>query len=396
MSISEEDAARLADDYDRPEVRVQAQAEVEYLRLKGRKEAERRVAEEQVYDFSTTFTDALLDAGDFTLPTATNYLVKGVIGRETVTMLHAAPGVGKTFCAVDLAAHIATGRTPWAGEYRVRKGKVLYVYSEGGSKAALRLLAWCQHHGVPQSALAGQFIVYPRAVPLNGSATAVDALREFIVDHGIEFVVIDTWATATAGSDENSASEMGVALDRAGSLRDQTNASVLIVHHDNKTGGYRGSSAIHGFVDAAIQLERAKDSKDEVKREEITFYLAKVRDGLDGVRWTARLEQVNLGYDEEGDPLSSAVWARDAVPVGGLAAMTDEEVVWNWLAEHSGEFTQTGAATAMADEGWGVAKRRVGDVIKTFAAQGKVEMRESKADEGGRAVSRVRVHVVEH
>ena len=86
---------------------------------------------------------------------------------------------------------------------------------------------------------------------------------------GCSLVVIDTLARCLVGADENSARDMGEAVDALYRLRDATgDGTVLAVHHTGKDGETtRGSSALEAGVDTVyktkgdarlIELERTK------------------------------------------------------------------------------------------------------------------------------------------
>ena len=61
-------------------------------------------------------------------------------------MIYGEPSSGKTFFALDLAAHIATGK-PWNG-HKVSPGGVLFCAGEGQSGLIRRRCAWETHHSL--------------------------------------------------------------------------------------------------------------------------------------------------------------------------------------------------------------------------------------------------------
>ncbi len=75
-----------------------------------------------------------------------DYVVKGWLNRDSVSVVYGEANVGKSFWALDLAHHVQQGRA-WAG-YRVTAGPVLYIAAEGGTLFTNRLAAaqrssWC-------------------------------------------------------------------------------------------------------------------------------------------------------------------------------------------------------------------------------------------------------------
>jgi hypothetical protein len=107
-------------------------------------------------------------------------------------------------------------------------------------------------------------------MPQLGKETEIEALCQVIRARGARVVVIDTYARATLGIDENASSEAGQIAESLDRVREATQGGlVLVVHHTNKTGAsgmnsIRGSSALAGAADIALQLD-AKERGIEVK-----------------------------------------------------------------------------------------------------------------------------------
>lgn len=345
------------DEFDRA---VEAQAQEELIRLLGRQLAEQSFHDQQGTGFSyDSFAKQMIDGADIgtgeleMIP----YIVKHLLNRKSVAFMHGGPGVGKSACALDLCLHAAVlapeqGHTFWCG-YKIKRAKVLYVYSEGVTGLDQRIRAWRKKHAIAPEALRGRITIYPEPIPLNASHKYIEALTQYATEGAYDLIVVDTWATATAGADENSAKEMGIVLGRAGAIRTLADVTVLAVHHDNRGGTFRGSSAIDGYVDARLHLIRIVDRK--VRREDriVEFLVAKQRDAPDGYSWRAHLEQIELGHDEEGDPVTSVVYRRldDDDP---LVTEADSEgkanhpwqIVWNFVRDHDAEYTRSDIDTA--------------------------------------------------
>jgi hypothetical protein len=61
-----------------------------------------------------------------------NYMVKGWLDRNCLSMFYGPSNAGKAFVALDIAMHIAAGK-PWRG-LKVNGGPVLlYIAAEGGA-----------------------------------------------------------------------------------------------------------------------------------------------------------------------------------------------------------------------------------------------------------------------
>jgi hypothetical protein len=96
-------------------------------------------------------------------------------------------------------------------------------------------------------------------------------------------------------------------------LSNETGALVIGVDHYGKDQGQglRGSSAKRGHVETVLAclVDRDKDEKPTNHR----LLFEKIRDGEEGRIIPYRLKQVDLGRDEDGDPLSTCViqWEFD-------------------------------------------------------------------------------------
>lgn len=234
--------------------------------------------------------------GEFLASMSTEaWCVKHVLPAAGLVTLFGESGAGKSFTVIDIACHIALGRT-WQGR-RVTQNRVVYLAAEGQGGIAKRFKAWCQHHEVDPTVLPLQVIT---ARPNFLQREDVVALTRAIGKAGV--VVIDTAMAVTPGADENSAEDMGKLMDFAARVAASVGGVVLIVHHSGKDAsrGQRGWSGLKGAVDTELEVTRAGDARQ--------LRLSKVRDGpLEGFCWHFDLRDVVLGYDAEGDAINSAV-----------------------------------------------------------------------------------------
>jgi len=258
-------------------------------------------------------------SGDFTPHLTNNYLVKGVLNCGELSMIYGPSNTGKTFLAIDLAQAVEAGR-PWFGR-RVRRGRVLYCSLEGGGGFVNR----CVAAGASFWALRADFtLTGPRAdtAPLIEVAQLLGGL------HGrFALIVVDTLARAMGRADENAAADIADLIRNCDTLRAATGAHVLAIHHSGKDvgRGARGHSALRAALDAEIVLARDDDGV-------ISATLDKARDGATGARLAFRLRQVELGVDEDGDPVTSCVVAPE-----NAAASHPQEPGKNAAASHPQE-----------------------------------------------------------
>jgi len=158
---------------------------------------------------------------------------------EGQTWIYGEPGSGKTFLALDWSLAVAASGL-----------NVLYFVGEGVTGFARRVASW----RAARTADVSGFYAIPQAPHLL-EHESIHTLRSTVEDFAPSLVVIDTFARAAVGGDENSARDVGMAIDALDSLQRDFGCSSLVIHHSNKSGnGERGSSAIRGAADATWEV----------------------------------------------------------------------------------------------------------------------------------------------
>ncbi len=159
---------------------------------------------------------------------------------EGQTWVYGEPGVGKTFVALD-----------WAASVAAQGHNVLYCVGEGVKGFSKRVLAWKRAH---DTASLATFYVIPMAPQLLDKHS-VEALNEMVKKYEPKLLVIDTFARAAVGGDENSAKDVGRVISVLDTIYRVHDCSSLVVHHSTKNGGSeRGSGAIRGAADATWEV----------------------------------------------------------------------------------------------------------------------------------------------
>jgi hypothetical protein len=238
---------------------------------------------------------------------SSNYLVKGWIDRGSFSVVYGESNVGKTFFALDLAMHIAA-RVEWYG-HKVAglradnlAGPVVYVAGEGGRGINNRIEAIRRERSDLTDRIGTDFLLLTSTIDLCGPSDA-DALSAACADlHDTpSLIVIDTLARAMGEGDENTAKDMGAFVKNCDILRENLGCHVMVIHHSGKDSGRgaRGSSSLYGAIDTELHLTRA----DNI----VTVTQSKQRDMLGDKVFSYSLRTVELGIDEDGDPITSAV-----------------------------------------------------------------------------------------
>ncbi len=173
--------------------------------------------------------------------------------QGSLTYLAGAPGHGKSFVAVSMAACVSSGH-PWFGQ-QVIQSPVLYVAAEGVQGVRKRIRVWEHQNQVELSAL--DVLGMPVQIDIRDPFWA--AFGHLVREGEYGLIVIDTQARCTSGKDENAQMEMSLVIGLLEELRAETGATILVVHHSSKGSqdpGLRGSSALTGACEAIIGVKR--------------------------------------------------------------------------------------------------------------------------------------------
>lgn len=279
----------------------------------------------------------MLDSDLAQLP-AQRWLVKGIIPDASVGSIYGQSGTYKSFLALDLLAHISNG-CPWFGR-KVKAAPCVYVPFEGQGGIPKRVAAWRiarEHQGYSQVTTNMGFI----SDRMNlRDANDRDRLVHTLTGSGWAggVLCIDTLAQAGAGIDENSSEGMGEMIAIFQELQQRLGGVVLVIHHSGKveSAGLRGWSGLRGALDFAISASVPKDGGFM----EAEFTLDKVKDGESGRSIGFQMVPVHLGYDEDGDPISSLTVSPIALPHAKEKSQTtvdadrdaeDDDFVCQWV-----------------------------------------------------------------
>jgi RecA/RadA recombinase len=244
----------------------------------------------------------LVPAHQLTNLPAIKWQIKKILPARDVCAIYGAPGAGKSFMALDMAAAIAEGRD-WMG-YRTKPAIVVYVVLEAANGFSGRLKAWQMHHGrqLPDTLK----IITHTPLALSSAKDLQDliaAIRAVVGDdHGGLVLFIDTLARAMGTYEENSNDDMGRVVAACDLLSKQLECTVAAVAHPGKdvARGMRGGSALLGGLDTVIQLEK----DDNGIR---TWTIEKQKEGEDGLTGQFKLHVLAIGEDDDGDEITSAV-----------------------------------------------------------------------------------------
>lgn len=244
-------------------------------------------------------------------PSTKPWLVRNVWPMKGVAWIAGASGAAKTFFGIDALAKVAGGAETIWGRRAQQRG-VIYVAAEDPDGCRARLKAFRKTKGLRASQEGRRLPLklVPQAVNLlepddvdNFIRDALDVAARWDVPLGV--VCFDTFSVCIGGADENNSSEMSRALEALYRISKELDCLVVVVAHFGKsgtTGGIRGWSGLAYNADGVIVIER--DEEDPELRH-VTFQ--KVKNGPAGARLDFSLREVDLGFDDAGDEMTSCV-----------------------------------------------------------------------------------------
>jgi len=213
---------------------------------------------------------------------------------NTITMIHGPAGIGKSWFSLSIAMAIAGGGK--FGSWQAPKpAKVIYVDGEMGEETLQRMAIQLRRviKGLDKNDADDNLILMPpnftddapneRFIDAMGAA---EFYIEKVIESGAALIVFDNIRTLTLLEDENSAVAWRGMSDALKRLREH--CAVVILHHDNKTNGYSGSSSALTVLNKQIQLKplRFQESMEDCGASfEVRLHKCREQrvDTLDGV-----------------------------------------------------------------------------------------------------------------
>lgn len=241
--------------------------------------------------------------GDEGAASELSWLVKDYIPEGAFGILYAPPSSAKTFLVVEIAMSIACGES-WA-DRRVMQGTVMLFLPESPRRVTNQLRAARLRYA--SRADGGPLFLSPDPVNIydgpDVEAIVADA-NKLAAKTGrpIVLMVFDTWARSIGAADEDKAKDVNRCIEAVSRIQRAVGCAVLVVAHAGKTieRGVRGSTAFLAAADVVLRTQRREGGGFEL-------FVEKLKDGLEPKPIRFALEQVQLGEDEDGEPITSAV-----------------------------------------------------------------------------------------
>lgn len=230
-----------------------------------------------------------------------DWIYKNLAGSGSVVLMHGEAGSKKTYCTYWMLACASVGMKFL--QFETKKVKTLIIDEESGNTRLLRRLGEILRGALIDDPSNIDYISLEQ-LKLDNTSDVID-LMNFIQANGYQLILIDALSDVMDG-DENSKEHVQPVFNNLRKIAEETGALIIMIHHSNKLGGYRGSSAIKGSVDLMLEVSSSNGSNI------IKFKSQKERD-IEQITFTAKaiweddkfyLQQ--LDFDDQVEMLSDA------------------------------------------------------------------------------------------
>lgn len=184
------------------------------------------------------------------------WVIEQLITAGSVSVFFGAPGSKKTWTLLSLAVHVALGKS-WLG-FNTVPVKVLVIDEESGERRFMRRLNAALHGALADENAPVEFVCLA-GFRLDDKHDA-EELERLITERQAGLVILDALADIMGG-DENSKQDAQPVFTALRRIADRTEAAIIVIHHSNRQGNYRGSSAIPGSVDLMLKIESENASQ---------------------------------------------------------------------------------------------------------------------------------------
>lgn len=193
------------------------------------------------------------------------FIVDGMLWRGDLAMMYGEGGIGKTYTIIDMSVSVATAE-PWLG-MAVTPCNVLLVDEESGQERMLdRLGRAMRGHGIAPGTDVPIFATSFASWDFRSKAHA-RRLSDLITATQARLVIIDALVDVMLGGDENAVKDVQPIFHNLRLIAQDTGAAIVLLHHANRSGNQRGSTAIRGAVETVVCLSRQDDAGHVLRLE---------------------------------------------------------------------------------------------------------------------------------
>jgi hypothetical protein len=183
-------------------------------------------------------------------------IIDKIITSGSFSCFYGSPGSKKTYSLISMAVCAAANKD-WL-DFKIKGPlKVLFLDEENGEVEFTKRLGDALRGELAGSDTSIQFISF--AAFKMDDKNDITTLQRLIEELGVQLVIIDSLSQIMDG-DENSKQDTQPVLNALRRIADKTGAAIILIHHANKQGGFRGTTAISGSVDLLVKVESEPNS----------------------------------------------------------------------------------------------------------------------------------------
>ncbi len=219
-------------------------------------------------------------------PERFDWLVAALMPMATTALLYAEAGTGKTLLVNSIIKAVAGGQD-WNG-YPTKHGKVLYIQTDEPEVNTAHNLKEAGFESIPNENLTIYF---------KWQFSQMAKLKETIEQEQPKLVVIDSLTSCnrnTAVEEKNV--EYARTLYELRDIAMETGCAIIVLHHENKNGQVRGTTAIKANVSEVWHLK----SCDKLSSTHRLLEIEKSRAGCNGKR-QLQLDPYDLSWQDQGE-----------------------------------------------------------------------------------------------
>lgn len=264
------------------------------------------------------------------------WLVKSLIPTKSFGVIYGPSGSLKSFFAIELCCHIATGKK-W-GARNIQQGAVIYVAAEGISGVAKRVKAWeiARNEQVKDLCIHGNSIIISET---SSQDNLIQAIKDYKEDTGVDvkIVVLDTLARCNSG-DENTTKDMSRFISGCDRVKAATGVSILCIHHTGKdeNKGGRGSSSLMAACDFEFKIKRMP------KSNKITLINTKQKDSEETPDLGIEFELIDLGIVcDDKLPITSLARIKNIIEMAPPSKPQIHDILRLLIDQFEGEATRS-------------------------------------------------------
>ena len=210
------------------------------------------------------------------------WIIAAHVSAGSTIVLFADGGVGKSLLGYDLIKAVATG-SPWNG-FKTKQGKCLIIQTDEPEIDTRERLNIANYQEAVKRGMV--------AIETRWQFSQIRKLRQWIDEQRPLLVMIDSFTSANrSASSEEKDSNYASCLYELRDIANEYGCTFVVLHHSNKAGGARGTTAIRNNVSEVWHLRKGED-KEQLKPTGRILEIEKSRSGCSGVF------QIELNVDD--------------------------------------------------------------------------------------------------